>query len=65
MRLSPGILLIVIGLIVFFFPHWVPLISDARGEPEAFRTAGQIGGGLIGVGLFTLILALVKNRSKR
>ena len=56
MKFLPGIMLIVLGLAVFFLPYWLPAVTDVRVEPEAFERSGQVGGAMIGVGLVLLVL---------
>lgn len=52
-----GMLFLLLGLFVFATPWWVPMISDARPEPEAFTISGRFGGGIIGIGVAIMIVS--------
>ncbi len=57
-----GFLLVMVGIAVFATPWWVPAVSDARPQPEAYRRAGQVGGFLIGIGIPVMLLSVLKRK---
>jgi hypothetical protein len=59
MRLG-GLLLILVGAGVFSLPFWLPRVAEVTAALGAFEVAGQIGGGLIGVGVVFLLIGLFR-----
>jgi len=57
-----GLVLALLGIAVFIFIPQMPVANTPEGTVANARLLGQIGGGMIGLGLVLAVIGLVRRR---
>ncbi len=65
LKLVPAAMISIVGMAVFLLPYWLPALAEVQVTDETFVRCGQIGGGLIGLGVVVGGLMLLAGRKNR
>ncbi len=57
------LLIIAVGIVVFFLPVWLPIFAQTTANPEMAARCGEVGGGLIGLGAMAALLIRVLRKN--